>query len=30
MTDIPVQSVIERLDQVAIHRNEHGDYPKNR
>jgi ADP-heptose:LPS heptosyltransferase len=30
MTDIPVQSVIERLDQLAIHRNEHGDYPKNR
>jgi ADP-heptose:LPS heptosyltransferase len=30
MTDIPVQSVIERLDQVAIHRTEHGDYPKNR
>jgi ADP-heptose:LPS heptosyltransferase len=29
MTDIPVQSVIERLDQVAIHRNDHGDYPKN-
>ena len=30
MTDIPVQSVIERLDQVAIHRNDHGDYPKKR
>jgi ADP-heptose:LPS heptosyltransferase len=30
MTDIPVQSVIERLDQLAIRRNDHGDYPKNR
>jgi ADP-heptose:LPS heptosyltransferase len=30
MTDIPVQSVIERLDQLAIRRNEQSHYPKNR
>jgi ADP-heptose:LPS heptosyltransferase len=30
MTDIPVKSVIERLDQLAINRTEQGHYPKNR
>jgi ADP-heptose:LPS heptosyltransferase len=30
MTAIPVQSVTERLDQLAIHRDELGPYPKNR
>jgi ADP-heptose:LPS heptosyltransferase len=29
MTDIPVQSVIERLDQLAIDRTAHGAYRKN-
>jgi ADP-heptose:LPS heptosyltransferase len=30
MADIPVQSVIERLDQLAINPNEHGEQPKDR